>query len=95
MNFSATDERNVKLIGILMLAAKLLDEATADATAPEITEEACVRAAKGYESLIKTMMRFFPKRGDLETQVIAFAKRQGYVIEQQYITPNKNPEVRQ
>ncbi|HEY2497315.1 MAG TPA: hypothetical protein VGK24_09620 [Candidatus Angelobacter sp.] len=83
---TADDERAAYLIGLLMMVAKMSkvpcnpfaanSEAVADVAAEKMSREVVL--------LVQKANQFFPG-GDMEQQVIAFARTVGFEIEQHYI----------
>lgn len=79
------DALTTKMIGLLMVIAKMLEQAKTTVKLPD-ENEAAKRSARDYRLLIETAHRMFPE-GDFEREVIEFARGLGFLIEQQYISP--------
>lgn len=84
MQFTTEDEQACKHIAILMLVAKILEKTRKDMTLT--VDAAAERAAKSHRDLLKLATQMYSKPGQMEQEVIAFAKRMGFEIEQQYLT---------
>lgn len=86
-HWTREDETNAKLIAILLFVSKILEGVRRDMKLPvEETLKIAARKAKAFEDLVKLTHASFPNDGEMELQVIAFAKRIGFEIEQTLIT---------
>jgi hypothetical protein len=79
------DYQTGAMIGVLMCCAKTLELAKKNIANPD-TDAGGAASAKDYRNLIISLHKLFPK-GDLEQQVIEFARGLGFEIEQKYVTP--------
>jgi len=79
------DYQTAGMIGTLMCCAKTLEKAKKNVADPD-AEVAATASAKDYRDLMLSLHKLFPM-GDMEQQVIQFAARLGFQIEQKVVTP--------
>lgn len=77
------DKRACLMIGILMVVSKVEKQAKVNVMTMD-EEGAAAESAQDFRMLIAQAFRLFPD-GDMEKQVIAFAKDMGFIIDQKYI----------
>jgi len=78
------DQRVCLMVGVLMIVAKIEKQAKTNVMLLD-EDGAAIKSAKDFKLLIESTWAMFP-RGDMEKQVIEFAKSLGFEVEQQFIT---------
>lgn len=79
-----TDERKIKIIGQLMVTAKMLGAAVRITRTAERGEDALSKELAIY---LRTSVELHGDGVELEADTIALAKELGFNIEQRYVSP--------